>query len=899
MASPADNQVYLQIFKGNYAQGKGPAASEAMLRSLNVDDQTIAAVRRQWEEEIGKVRKLNQRAIKSAKIRPNNWYLPSPDDIFWPNLRDVLAKDLPEDAVEQISNYATKITDFLSPPGHSDGDNRGLVLGYVQSGKTTSFMSVMAKAADGGYRLIVVLSGITDNLRSQTQARLEQNLVENGNEQHWHLLTTLDSDFTSSANSKSLLGTETNRLIAVVKKNPHRLRKLRNWIKSAGALADRCPILIIDDEADQASINVSNKARASTINALIREILNNKKSTYVAYSATPFANVLISPTNKDDLYPRDFVVSLPASESYFGPEKIFGRSLLEGEDGDEPVGMDILRIVRDDEISAVRPPSGKGAVSAWEPSLEPSLRESIDWFIVASAVRLARSGKAQHSTMLIHTSMNTEAHDKLKSLVARYLSQTKAGMSTNVLQKSQALQALWDREKASVPVDKYGTFLPEWREIWPHVLDVVQATRVITDNYRSTDRLTYPTDDPQYTIVIGGNTLSRGLTLEGLVSSYFVRNARAYDTLLQMGRWFGYRRGYEDLPRIWMPTNVMSWFADLATVEEDLRSDIRRYELESATPDQIRPKIRLHRAMEITSRAKARSAIKVVASFSDSRPQTILFNHTDKNWLDSNIEAVRSMTKEIRSANGAAADGLNSGRIVFRNVPSKTVLHFIDNYSFQESATSIRGELLSKYVSEQNGKEALLEWNVVLLGAGTDTGQPELDLGAGHSLRTIQRTRVLMSDMTHANIKALSSRTDFIEDLDADSDAVKERLKRIRKDAKNDTAILDREYRKLRSDFNFRTPSLYIYPIDKDSIPRNWDPDAEQKLNQRVPLQAAQHVIGVAFCFPEAESDSSIEYMAASLDADIGVDEDSDNDAPSIDDLDQADAASDSEDENA
>ena len=230
----------------------------------------------------------------------------------------------------------------MRPPGSPTVATRELVLGYVQSGKTTNFMSVVAKAADVGYRLFVVLSGITDNLRFQTQDRLDDFLVGE-NAHRWYLLTDAENDFVNPGNAANLLGPGDDRLLAVIKKNPSRLRRLLRWLDSAGqAVLQECPILIVDDEADQASVDVGSKGRTSRINGLIRQILDKPKAAYIAYTATPFANLLIDPSTPTDLYPRDFIVELPKPGDYFGPEKVFGREPItaeEGEDGTD--GLDL------------------------------------------------------------------------------------------------------------------------------------------------------------------------------------------------------------------------------------------------------------------------------------------------------------------------------------------------------------------------------------------------------------------------------------------------------------------------------------------------------------------------------------------------------------------------------
>ena len=225
--------------------------------------------------------------------------------------------------------------------------------------------------------------------------------------------------------------------------------------------------------------------------------------------------------------------------------------------------------------------------------------------------------------------------------------------------------------------------------------------RVIVDNSRSEERLEYNDDEPSTVIVIGANTLSRGLTLEGLICSYFVRNATAYDTLLQMGRWFGFRNGYEDLPRIWLTKELEYWFEALSVVEVDLRQEFSRYARENVTPMDFIPKIRVTPGIEVTNRAKQQHMTSADVSFSRQRVQTILFNHRDELWLKDNIDATKNLVSDlkIRQAPKVSKD---NGTVDFRNVPNDSILDFLENYKIQENA--LLGDQGSKALRITSGR---------------------------------------------------------------------------------------------------------------------------------------------------------------------------------------------------
>ena len=406
--------------------GRTPEAAEGQLvKVFGLPPELAREARIAWATRVGRIRELRDpRVIEDSDLTFGDWYAgPKDSDFFWPAVKERLLQELPEDAVPAIDQASSRILGLLRPAGAQEIRSRGLVLGFVQSGKTTNFMSLISKAADRGYKLFIVLSGTTDNLRHQTQSRIEETLVgaEGAN---WHLLTSLEGDFANPGNAANLLSQD-HRLIAVVKKNPYRLRRLRDWLDSASpAILASAPILVIDDEADNASIDVG-KDRVSRINSLIRGILKRPKAAYVAYTATPFANVLIDPSDLEDLYPRDFIVDLPRPDDYWGAERIFGRTPIDEDEAHsldfDLTGLDIVRTVPIDDIGLVQPPRGKGAVYGWDPGLADSLRDAVLWFLLAACARRTRDGFDRHSSMLVHTSMLSEAHNRLAGVIQEAL----------------------------------------------------------------------------------------------------------------------------------------------------------------------------------------------------------------------------------------------------------------------------------------------------------------------------------------------------------------------------------------------------------------------------------------------------------------------------------------------
>ena len=851
----------------------GDSEERATLRleGYGVPRERIRQALRVYGERVGRIREVRDpRMLLADELRTGGWYGgPQPGDIYWPAFRFRLGFN--EDALASVDNRSNRIVSLLSRPGADEIRTRGLVLGHVQSGKTTSFMSVIAKAADAGYRMFIVLSGITDNLRSQTQARLDQVLVgaESDERTRWRWLTEPDQDFAYSAfYAPNMLRDDGSRIVAVVKKNPYRLRRLARFLEGAGEpILRSCPILLIDDEADQATINVAQRARVSRINALIRRILSQPKVGYVAYTATPFANLLINPNDYQDLYPRSFIVDLKPPDDYFGTEKIFGRAPLDATDDSADDGLDIVRPVSDADVTAVRPAS-RNAVATWSPSVPDSLAEALRWFVLATAARRARDGRASHSTMLVHTSMLTAAHSALQQCVRPYMDSLARAFDTG---DDTILEQQWTDETGRVPAAVFQLSDVPWSKVRTHLGEVLSDLRVLVDNYQSADRLSYPPDDPQTVVAIGGNTLSRGLTLEGLVCSYFVRSANAYDTLLQMGRWFGYRPGYGDLVRIWMTADLEGWFFDLATVEAEIRQQIARYEVEELTPEQLPVKIRTHPAMVVTATAKMRDHVVADISYGGQREQTILFNHTDADWLQNNIYATAELFHAAEAA-GASAQPGSLGGIVFRNVPVDVITAFLRSYRFHDRAERLKPDLLTGYIGLQNQHRSLLTWNIAVI-SDRSAGSGRRDIG-GHQLNLITRTRLAMPGITHANIKALVSRIDRAADVDLPREEI---IRQVGADT-------DEAYAILRHDYFDRVGLLCIYPIARDSRPRGSRFGKSPGYKPRLPLDAVDDVVGVGLFFPEDKSNTPYRYVSADLSG-LAID----TDEPDVDQLDRED----------
>ncbi len=830
-------------FEGMYETYKAlletftPAESVKRLEQFGISPAIIQQIRDRHEQQTIRIREMEEPHAVVLGNR-DTWYTgPQGKDKCWPAIADLLRKDgwPQEPAIRSLDESSTRIVSLLNHPREKSFSTRGLVVGYVQSGKTTNFTSVIAKAADRGYKLFIVLAGIHNGLRRQTQARLIQQLVE-PNPTMWSQLTGLDKDFTPQENPASYFG-KNNRthVLCVVKKNATVLRKLARWLEKASAYLQDCPALIIDDEADQATV------ATKSINPLILSIMGSlPRCGYVGYTASPFANLLIDPSAQD-LYPKDFVVNLPKPEGHFGTEVLFGRYALDGEDPSQvDDGYDMIRSIPEGDTACVRPLT-KADIDGFVPVITETLREAVEYFWLVTAARRVRRSGNPHNTMLIHTSVNTSVHNSFKKPLEHLRDQSARALADPAF--LTRLYDLWVRETSRVPAEEFGEEPVSFERLLPELPGVLDSCRVITDNSSSEDRLDYE-NGPVVAIAVGGNTLSRGLTLEGLSVSYFVRSVSAYDTLLQMGRWFGFRHGYADLPRIWMTDELAEWFRHLATVEAEMRRDIDIYMTEDETPLTFAVRLRTHPALRVTAAAKMRDAVTAASSYGGNRVQTHYF-HTNADWLRGNLDAARDLVSAAAAHAVRVEDRSADGRYLFRDVPSDLVIDFLSTYRFHEKSPENDADLITGYIRKRMAAGSLGRWNVAIIGRPAGVEEDNLAFARGVAVGRITRARMAVPNPVpdFADIKTLMSRPDAAVDLVGDT-----------------TKLTEKAIMKLRQAQLPDNGLLVLYPIDKVSAP-NPPKDA------RAPLDAEEHVVGVGLVFPKPTGeDSTVEkYISADL----------------------------------
>ncbi len=829
----------LEEARADALRGMGPLFADAVDAAVKLIQEECRAIR-VVETVPGVVNPLIGQDLKESAWYPG----PAKGDKVWPALRARLESSELSEALGSIDEASTKVVAHLAPPRVRGVKKKGLVLGYVQSGKTANYTAVMAKAADANYRLFVVLSGMHNNLRRQTQARIDRDLGTNA--EPWVALTNAEADFGNKIDGNALMSSRDLRLLAVVKKNGTRLKNLRDWLRDIDPeIRARTPILIIDDEADQATPNtLAAKEEISGINRLVREIWAEVgNGTYVGYTATPFANIFMDPDDVTDLYPEDFIFDLPRSDEHFGAEQLFGRTVLH--EGDEPDdGYDVVRDIPDEDALSLKPPSRGTAREKFDPPLPPSLQTAIRWFVLATAVRRTRGQGAEHSSMLVNTTTYVKPHEHMSVRIRDFVERLRREL--------YEFPAEWellfvDEIDRAYELSHYA--LPNWEHVWEELPGVLDCLRVVVDNGYSHDRLDYDRRDEfgkpiaEVVIAVGGSTLSRGLTLKGLVASYFVRTANTYDTLMQMGRWFGFRPGYEDLPRIWATPQLQEEYRFLASVEDELRREMAKMEALNVTPGQFGVKVRAHPGrLSITQRNKMVHAERVKVSYEGQRIQTIVLHETDRQALETNLDAARHLAQASR-LHAQELGRQDPARTQFRGVAQQVVLDFLGSYRFHADQPGLRKDHLLGWLRQAEP----FDWNVTFVGtgarpagAGAADGSRTVDLGLAHHVTMVTRAPLKRPGPGVANIKALMSTSDWIVDLDGD----------LSSGAGLRTVSDFEDFRRTHAGGR---ASLIVYLVDPHSAPSR-----ETARKSRRVMEAEVPIVALGLIFP----DRAVSYVA-------------------------------------
>ncbi len=731
---------------------------------------------------------------------------------YWQRYRELVERDLSWEIADKLDKSTDRILGSLEDPSRTGKwSRRGLVVGHVQSGKTASYTGLVCKAADAQYKIIIVLAGMHNNLRSQTQIRLEEGFLGYETSADSEVLRLIgvgeidrdesikpncattradNGDFGGQAAKQLAISPEQRPWLFVVKKNKSVLVRLLKWIQSHVAdvaidleegapgkdslpqvrkRASQFPLLIIDDEADHGSVdtgeevvdefgNPDDEHNPTTINKLIRRILwSFNRSAYVGYTATPFANIFIhdkgrTATEGPDLFPSAFIQNLAAPDNYVGPAAMFGKASPDGRVGELPLIKEVCDYQSPDKKSGWMPSTHKnGSIPVWraDEPLPPSLREAIDAFVLACAARTVRGQGSKHSSMLIHVTRFNSVQSTVKKDVESYITSVRQRVSRGIDSKEilDRLERLWRRDfvpaTQAVRASSMGdvpAFDHTWEEVLERIPNALEDVDVRMINGTAKDALDYEQSKQRglKVIAIGGDKLARGLTLEGLCTSYFLRASKMYDTLMQMGRWFGYRPGYLDLCRLYTSPELVKWFRHISDAAGELREQFDLMAAAGATPLQFGLKVKSHPEMMVTSQLKMRSARTILLSYSGELMQTVSFT-VDPGVLRRNLRAGHDFITQLGEpssrnsvANDLGAKAHSWNGHLWKGVSGKQIVDFLLDYTTASSAHRVNSKVLAEFIGKMMAVRELTEWSVAYLGPESTrkhTLAPGIDAG--------------------------------------------------------------------------------------------------------------------------------------------------------------------------
>ena len=717
--------------------------------------------------------------------------------LHWQAYRKLQSSKLSNFIVEELDNSTDKILSRIEDPlREGKWASRGLVVGDVQSGKTTNFLGVINKGLDAGYKIIIVLSGLHNNLRVQTQERFEEGVT--GSNSKTDAVSTFcgvakfiddpqrlriegitsrndTGDFTRVKQPNSTF----TKTFSINKKNVNTLTRLIKYIKSfipEGQSTHRdLPLLLIDDEADHASVNTKKPDfDPSTINRLIKELLSLfDKNTYIGYTATPFANVLIDIENTKDLFPRNFIMCLGRAENYIGPSHVFGE--YEDEDTSKDGIIDITK--RKTEVDWFRNLDNPLTYdSDWQDflpnkhtkdfnlgDLPLSLKEAIYSFLVGVSIRNLRGDEYEHKTMLIHITRFQNVQRQAVELVDAFVDDVYADLRMEQLNKEKDSHI--DHIKIVYKNDFQNSGV-SWNQIEPtlknsaslikgHVYGINGDFKDVIDEDKYPNGLT--------SIRIGGDKLSRGLTLPGLMTSYFLRTSRMYDTLMQMGRWFGYRDNYVDLCRIFTTGRLYNWYGHIANASEGLRARIEQMNTRVLAPTEYQQQIQSHPGMMlVTALNKQYHAKKLSISFNNSSPQIYSFNLSESGVREheENLELCGSFLGNISKISSPEISNFNT---IFRKIPSKKIIEFTNSFNYDQEVVGIwNKKMIGNYIKEMNQINELTHWTVVLFSNTTRAQDSEVNVGKFLS-RPLQRKNRMFENTMTITRSIMNERSEYLD----------------------------------------------------------------------------------------------------------------------------------------
>lgn len=826
--------------------------------------------------------KLDQGSLIQEKGH-EKWFLdkkPLLDMKYWERYKKYLLNDkgFSVKVVNVMDDILDKLTDLL---GDSSRDvaysRRGLIIGDVQSGKTANYLGLICKAVDAGYKVVVLMTGTIEKLRKQTQMRVDEGFVgadsdamvkmlENGqvigvgkydSSIRPMVLTSTADDF-KQQNANNLgfdLRNINGPVIFVVKKNSSILKRLNKWLTTFnqnGQQKIRQSILMLDDEADNASVNTNKDEDTPTaINGQIRDLVSKfEKSSYVGFTATPFANIFIDPDSYDamleeDLFPKDYIYSLNAPSNYTGARNIFA------EDGN----ASYMLVEIDDNfrnpqsIEFILPLKHKSSIHVRE--LPKDLKTAIEAFVLANTMEDLMGLSDNHRSMLINVSRFTAVQEEVSGLVNEYLKNIQSACKLYCkLPTDKALQDIYIKQLKETFEVIYSTVDFEWEEVQTQLYNSCGSIMVQTINQRNGQNLNY--DDYPHglrLIAVGGMSLSRGLTLEGLVISYFYRNSRMYDTLMQMGRWFGYRGKYAELCRIWMSDDSIEWYRYISQATDELREEVKRFEDSGLTPKDFGLRVRSDlTALIVTARNKMRSTeeMECAISFSGVYIDTPeIYADLDKNRR--NLESVNSLIKTCMEYGDEYTPKAEEGnQYIIRSVPVQVILEFLNEIEVSPKNEKFNTTAVRRFIKEYRGEE-LKNWDIAFA-----SGKSEREIVLYNSTKYHCVSRSFSIENDGKILKMSGSKKHLAGGGDAAAALSKEKVREIKENSQKSNLAPNDYFTGVD-----RNTLLTIFAVELNECRKSESAEQEKKIQEQY---LEDYVIGFGIGIPSL-SDQETKYV--------------------------------------
>lgn len=883
------------------------AIAEALDDTLErFKDQDSVKLLKYLNERISREREEEEPAvIIGDEARQSTWWNDYKEDHpakldFWNRYSRYLAKvkKWENSAIKRsIDNTTDTLLNSIANPlaGVAD-ERRAMVVGYVQSGKTANYIGLINKALDAGYKYIIVLAGIHNNLRSQTQSRIDEEVLgyetDSAAKQRQReraeknkigvgrfakagfvqTLTFRDESGDFKKNRSGIVTSPDIPTIIVTKKVKSTLENLIESIQSNSEISTdsetgrfymraKYPLLLIDDEADQASVNTGYQYDANgnivdeydvkTINKLIRELFRTFECrSYVGYTATPYANIFI-PDNIDsalddlgnDLFPADCIISLPKPYRYIGANEFFGY----GSDDEEPKPMPLARKKVSDFIDAKKKSVGE---------LPESLKEAIKCFLISVAIRNGRGERFKPNTMLIHVARIKNMHKQVERRIRDYYEELQGMIIDGDTETKASIIKLIEEDyipttkKMAEEFERYmeDSDLYSVDTVWEEILRLMNEEKIKISivNGDSKDSLAYKehTGKEYNVIAIGGDKFSRGLTLEGLSVTYFTRESKYYDTLMQMGRWFGFRPKYADLCRVYITEELYKWFARIAFATDDLREQISYMCDEGAKPRDFGLRVATHPSLKISSPQKVKTGIIQKLDFSNTL--TIIRDiDVDLKQYEDNYATVNKLFSQANKVYTSEEHFARLGRAkvgahyFLEHVSGNTIVQFLKEFKTSKWANKVNGLNIAKYIEQQLDDDYLSDWTVVMINTGDKGNLTIAGIPIGNGITRKKDNSInYFPDKKVCSIQMLKSKEHEFMGLTADEYARAMKIIAEAKPHAKDTAS------KIRKLMDRKKGLMLIYPIDHMN---------ENSQTRYFKIDGGDHKppIGLVFVFPE------------------------------------------------